>query len=107
MSTAADSSLMSIIAENLNGAGNDIVLTELHRKYWADGQGHEYINRLAFPADLESLKVSADGNYFATCCFAAVCLPLDLRALLTTTGHELCRNGNERDFRTADFADPF
>ena len=72
MSTAVDSNLVSIIAENLKAQDNEIVLTDLHRKYWADGQGHEYIHRFAFPDDLESLRVSAGGNYFATCCFAAV-----------------------------------
>lgn len=73
MSTAAESNLVSIIAENLNVGDTDIEMTEIGRKYWTESSGYEYIQRLAFPDDLESLKVSAGGNFFATCCFAAVC----------------------------------
>lgn len=81
MSTAAESNLVSIIAENLKPAENDIELTEIGRKYFSEGSGYEYIQRLAFPDDLESLKISAGGNFFATCCFAAVGV-LPLEALL-------------------------
>lgn len=33
----------------------------------------EYIRQLALPEDLEALKLSLMGSYFAVCCFAAVC----------------------------------
>ncbi|ETN38840.1 uncharacterized protein HMPREF1541_06880 [Cyphellophora europaea CBS 101466] len=71
MSAATESNLVAIIAENLKVEENGMLLTEMNRKYWVEGSGHEYIQRLAFPDDLESLKVSAGGNFFATCCFAA------------------------------------
>lgn len=71
--TTVDSNLVSIISENLKVESNDVAMTGLPRKYWCDGRGHEYIQRLAFPDDVESLKTLAGGNFFATCCFAAVC----------------------------------
>jgi DNA mismatch repair protein MSH4 len=73
MSTAADTKLLSIIEENLEVEKYGIVMQSIDRRYWSETSGHEYIQQLAFPEDLESLKVSAGGNYFAVCCFAAVC----------------------------------
>lgn len=73
MSTAEESNLISIIAENLEVDQTDILMTKLDRKYWSEISGHEYVQSLAFAEDLESLKVSVAGNYFATCCFSAVC----------------------------------
>jgi DNA mismatch repair protein MSH4 len=70
--TAANSKLLSIIRENLEVDKFDIVMTEIDRRYWSDSTGHEYVQQLAFPDDLESLKVTIGGNYFAACCFAAV-----------------------------------
>lgn len=69
---AGDSSLVSVISENLNVDENGIRLIDIHRKYWTDDAGFSYLDRLAFPDDLESLRMSASGNYFATCCLAAV-----------------------------------
>ena len=73
MTTSADSKLIAIIKENLEVEANDILMTDIDRRYWTEGAGHEYIGHLAFPDDLESLKMSLDGNYYATCCFSAVC----------------------------------
>lgn len=73
MSTAADSKLVSILVENIVGHDSDVELTVLDRKYWTENSGYEYIQHLALPEDLESLKVSLSGNYFALCCFSAVC----------------------------------
>lgn len=72
MATAEDSKLVSILKENLEVDRLEILMTELDRRYWSESTGFEYVQRLAFPSDLESLKVSIGGNYFATCCFAAV-----------------------------------
>ncbi len=72
MSTAAESKLLSIINENLGVDEFDILMTSIDRRYWSETTGFEYVQHLAFPDDLESLKVSVGGNYFATCCFAAV-----------------------------------
>jgi DNA mismatch repair protein MSH4 len=73
MSTAVDSKLISIVVENLDVDNADILLTTIDRKYWSESSGHDYLQHLAFPDDLESLKMSLAGNFFATCCFSAVC----------------------------------
>ena len=72
MNTAAQpaSNLFSLIAHHLNGIAR---ISVIDRKFWAETTGLDYIHRLAFKQDIESLKVSLEGNYYATCCFAAVC----------------------------------
>jgi DNA mismatch repair protein MSH4 len=77
MSTVADTKLISIIRENLEVNRYGIAMQSLHRRYWSETNGHEYVQQLAFPDDLESLKVSIGGNYFAVCSFAAVCMSYD------------------------------
>lgn len=62
------SKLCSIIETNLP----HLPITPLDRKYWSETNGAEYIQRLSFRADVEAIKVSVSGNFFATCCFAAV-----------------------------------
>ena len=69
MNTAKGSTLCYIVQENLP----DPIFTFLDRKYWSDRAGHEYLDRLAFPEELDSLKVTLGGNYFAACSLAAVC----------------------------------
>lgn len=76
MSTVAESKLIAIVTENLNVDEDDILMTALDRKYWSESSGHDYLQYLAFPDDLETLQMSLAGNYFATCCFSAVCLRL-------------------------------
>lgn len=63
------SKLCAIIEESLTG----IRITGLDRRYWAETAGLEYIQQLAFAEDVEAIKVAIGGNYFATCCIAAVC----------------------------------
>ncbi|KAK4942231.1 MutS protein msh4 [Elasticomyces elasticus] len=72
MSNATDSKLISIVTENLEVYDNGILMTDIDRKYWSEGSGHDYVQHLAFPDDLESLKLPLMANYFATCCFSAV-----------------------------------
>lgn len=50
-----------------------IRVTVIDRKYWAETTGMDYIRQLALKQDIEALKVSVEGNYYAICCFAAVC----------------------------------
>lgn len=45
----------------------------IDRKFWSETTGQEMIQTLAFTQDVEALKVSLGGNFYATCCFAAVC----------------------------------
>lgn len=70
MSTAKDSKLYRIIKENIQNT----TFTFEDRRYWCDRTGYEYVDELAFPGDAESIKITLGGNYFAACCFAAVCL---------------------------------
>lgn len=68
MNTCKDSKLFHIVQENIS----DPTFTFIDRRYWSEKTGHEYVNRLAFPEDAESVKVTLGGNFFAACCFAAV-----------------------------------
>lgn len=72
MRSAADpkSKLVSILEENLEEL--DCIVRVLDRTYWAEATGVEYIQQLAFAADVEAIKSSMAGSYFAVCCFAAV-----------------------------------
>ncbi|KIX93861.1 uncharacterized protein Z520_10486 [Fonsecaea multimorphosa CBS 102226] len=81
--TAEDSKLISIVAENLEVEKVGIAMTGIERKYWSETSGHDYVHQLAFPDDLESLKLSVAGNYFATCCFSAALKYIDLAMKLT------------------------
>jgi DNA mismatch repair protein MSH4 len=47
-------------------------IVSLDRKYWSEIAGLDFIQQLAFAEDVEAIKVAIDGNYFATCCLAAV-----------------------------------
>lgn len=62
------SSLLSIIEEEFP----DTPIEPLDRKYWSENVGLEFIQTLAFREDLEAIKVAIEGNFYATCSFAAV-----------------------------------
>jgi DNA mismatch repair protein MSH4 len=62
------SKMYQVIEENILGAR----IITVDRKYWSETAGLEYIQQLAFLEDVEAIKVAIGGNYFATCCFAAV-----------------------------------
>ncbi|KAJ6028775.1 hypothetical protein N7540_004351 [Penicillium herquei] len=85
MSTANDSKLRRMIQENLSYP----IFTFLDRRYWSDKTGLEYLNRLAFPDDADSLKLALGGNYFAACCFAAVLKYVESELQLTFVSHSL------------------
>jgi DNA mismatch repair protein MSH4 len=92
MSTVADTKLIAIIRENLEVDRYGIAMQSVNRKYWSETNGHEYVQQLAFPDDLESLKVSIGGNYFAVCSLAAVCVRLETHHYpLTRTDYEIHR----------------
>lgn len=44
----------------------------IDRKYWSETAGIEYIQQLAFKEDVEAIKVSVEGSFYAICCIAAV-----------------------------------
>ncbi|KAE8165607.1 muts domain V-domain-containing protein [Aspergillus tamarii] len=85
MNTAKDSKLFYIIQENIQ----ETTLTSLDRRDWSEKTGHEYVDRLAFPEDIESIKITLGGNYFAACCFAAVMKYVELELNKTFTSHSL------------------
>ena len=62
------SKLVQVLETNLDF---EAPLTPLSRRYWDETSGNEYIEQLAFVEDVEAIKVSIGGNYFATCCLAA------------------------------------
>ena len=72
-STAANppSKLFYILEENQDDINANLVTVD--RRYFAETTGLEAINQLAFVQDVEAIKISIGGNYFAVCCFAAVC----------------------------------
>ncbi len=72
MNTAAQpaSNLYSLIDDHLH---DRVRISVIDRKFWTETTGLDYIQRLAFKQDIEALKVSLEGNFYATCCFAAVC----------------------------------
>ena len=62
------SKMYQIVEENIIGAR----MVPVDRRYWSETSGLEFISQLAFAEDVEAIKVAIGGNYFATCCFAAV-----------------------------------
>ncbi|KAI9734447.1 MAG: MutS protein msh4 [Claussenomyces sp. TS43310] len=64
------SKMNAIVEEEM--VGSRIIMID--RKYWSETAGLDYINQLAFLEDVEAIKVAIGGNYFATCCLAALIL---------------------------------
>ena len=71
MSTAVQpkSKLYSTVEANLPNTR----IVVIDRKYWSETLGFDYIQQLAFKQDVEAIKVSVEGKFYATCCMAAVC----------------------------------
>ncbi|KAJ5473826.1 hypothetical protein N7475_003392 [Penicillium sp. IBT 31633x] len=85
MNTAKESKLRYIIQENLP----DPIFTFVDRRRWSEKTGHEYVDRLAFPEESDSLKLTLGGNYFAACCFAAVLKYVEVELQRSFTSHSL------------------
>jgi DNA mismatch repair protein MSH4 len=64
------SKLCTIMELNVSG----VPITAIDRKYWAEDTGMDYIQKYAFRDHVEAIKVSVGGNFYATCCLAAVCV---------------------------------
>jgi DNA mismatch repair protein MSH4 len=71
-STAASprSKFFSVIEETVGEMGSKMTLVD--RRYWAESMGLDYISTQAFKEDVDAIKVSLTGNYYAVCCTAAV-----------------------------------
>ncbi|KAI4195202.1 MAG: hypothetical protein LQ350_007324 [Teloschistes chrysophthalmus] len=87
MITAAQpkSKLLSIVELNIP----NLRLTVIDRKYWSETSGLEYIQQLAFKQDVEAIKVSVGGNFYATCCIAAVLQYIELALSFSFPFHSL------------------
>ncbi|KAL4929214.1 MutS family protein MSH4 [Aspergillus undulatus] len=85
MNTARESKLCQSIQANIP----DTTFTFLDRRYWAEKAGHEYVERLGFAEDVDSIKVILGGNYFAACCFTAVLKYVELELNRIFTSHSL------------------
>ncbi|KAI1452640.1 DNA mismatch repair protein-like protein MutS [Annulohypoxylon moriforme] len=79
------SSLLSIIEEELL----DTTIEPLDRKYWSENAGLEFIQNLAFREDLEAIKVAIEGNFYATCSFAAAIRYIELSCHISIVSHSL------------------
>lgn len=50
----------------------EVPIRSVSRNHWDEGYGNESIQHLAFQEDIEAIKVSVDGKYFAITCLSAV-----------------------------------
>ncbi|XXG94172.1 MutS protein msh4 [Hypoxylon texense] len=82
---SAKSSLLSIIEEELP----ETPIEPLDRKYWSETAGFEFIQSLAFREDLEAIKVAIEGNFYATCSFAAAIKFIELSRRVSILHHSL------------------
>jgi DNA mismatch repair protein MSH4 len=96
------SKMYQVIEENIPGAR----IITIDRKYWSEPAGLEFIDQFAFSEDVQAIKVAVGGNYFATCCFAAVCsadcflLPFSrISDSNRPTGSQVYRPGHVLDIR--------
>ncbi|KAJ5386277.1 hypothetical protein N7509_008818 [Penicillium cosmopolitanum] len=85
MNTAKESKLCYILQENLPNP----IFTFADRKYWSDKAGHEFLDRLAFRDEVDSLKVILNSNYFAACCFAAALKYVEMALERAFVSHSL------------------
>lgn len=98
-STAANppSKLFYILEENQDDINANLVTVD--RRYFAESTGLEAISQLAFAEDVEAIKISIGGNYFAVCCFAAVRFIILLIMLrLMCVGPQVHRAPDGQDF---------
>ncbi|KAL4866085.1 DNA mismatch repair protein MutS [Aspergillus spectabilis] len=85
MVTAREYKLHNIVQANIANT----TFNFLDRRYWAENAAHEYVERLGFTEDVDSIKVTLGGNYFAACCFAAVLKYVELELNRIFTSHSL------------------
>ncbi|KAG9541811.1 hypothetical protein KCU79_g18374, partial [Aureobasidium melanogenum] len=81
------SKLFCLIEENLDDLNSNLIL--LDRRYWAETTGIEFIEQFGFIQDVDSIKMSVDGNYFSVCCFAAAMKFIELALNKTFPPHSL------------------
>ncbi|ELR02134.1 hypothetical protein GMDG_05293 [Pseudogymnoascus destructans 20631-21] len=77
--------MYSLIEEEV--IGSKIVCVD--RRYWSEPAGMDFIQQLAFPEDVEAIKVATGGNFYATCCLAASLRYMEHSLSLTFASHSL------------------
>ncbi|KAJ5493441.1 hypothetical protein N7539_002187, partial [Penicillium diatomitis] len=85
MRTAQGTKLRYIIEENLPTP----VLAFADRRSWSDRSGLEYLDRLGFPDEVNSLRVTLERNYFAACSFAAALKYIEVELEKVFAAHSL------------------
>lgn len=66
--SAKSTTLLETIQESIP----DLIITLVDRRYWSDRASQEYVEKLGFPDEIESISGSLDTHYFAASCLAAV-----------------------------------
>ncbi|KFZ05277.1 hypothetical protein V501_08504 [Pseudogymnoascus sp. VKM F-4519 (FW-2642)] len=79
------SKMYSLIEEEV--IGSRIVC--VNRRYWSEPAGMDFIQQMAFPEDVEAIKVATGGNFYATCCLAASLRYMEHSLSLTFASHSL------------------
>ncbi|RVD81059.1 uncharacterized protein DFL_008937 [Arthrobotrys flagrans] len=79
------SKLPGIIQENLPG----VRLTTLPRKYYNEKIGMDYISRLSFKSEAETVQVAISGKFYAISAAAAVIKHIELQYNIGFVGHSL------------------
>ncbi|KAI1074924.1 muts domain V-domain-containing protein [Whalleya microplaca] len=79
------SNLLTVLEEELRGTP----IKPLDRKYWSETAGFEFIQTLVFREDHEAIRVAIQGNYYATCSFAAAIKYVELYCRISIMSHSL------------------
>lgn len=94
------SARQTMLYDTIQSNISHLIISSIDRRYWSDRASQEYVDKLAFPEELESIRGSLESHYFAACCLAAVYYtPVILyRVALTNLGLEICRAPTRHDF---------
>ncbi|ETS87201.1 hypothetical protein PFICI_01029 [Pestalotiopsis fici W106-1] len=79
------STLLSMIEEEFHAT----IVESLDRKYWSETAGMDAMHNLVFREDLESIQIAMQGNFYATCAFAAAVRYLEAACHLKIMAHSL------------------
>lgn len=64
------STLQELILDKEDEVGYKV--GQIDRRYYNEKMGIDYVQNLAFADDVEAIKISLEGSYYAVCCFGAV-----------------------------------
>lgn len=72
MNTACPPVKASVLFSLVEELIPEAIVDSFDRSAWSENAGLDFIHTLAFPSDLEPIKVALQGKFYAVCCFAAV-----------------------------------